>query len=193
MNETITAPADLPNEPAPQKARPGAKTPSSIAFVVGTLLFFLPFLEIKCNNMSLQKLSGAELATGYKINTPGSQNTLFEGLVKENTDNKPSISKNDNKEPNLYALAALALGALGLILSFTNIKAAGIGGLLTGSLAAASLIGLLIDVKRQLKSEMKFDGVTSDVNIAVDFTPWFYISIISFAVAAYFSYKRMKT
>ncbi|MET0463760.1 MAG: hypothetical protein ABW007_11435 [Chitinophagaceae bacterium] len=193
MTETSITPADIPNEPAPQKTQPAAKTPSSIAFIVGALLFFLPFLEIKCNNMSLQKLSGAELATGYKINAPGSQNTLFEGLVKENTDNKPAISKNENKEPNLYALAALALGALGLILSFTNIKAAGIGGVLTGSLAAASLIGLMIDVNRQLRSEMKLDGVTSDVNIAVDFTPWFYLSIVSFAVAAYFSYKRMKT
>ncbi|MCG2617619.1 hypothetical protein LZZ85_25185 [Terrimonas sp. NA20] len=193
MNETIAAPADIPNDPAPQKTHTSSKTPSSIAFAVGALLFFLPFLEIKCNNMSLQKLSGAELATGYKIKGPGSQNTLFEGLVRENTDNKPGISKDENKEPNLYALAALALGGLGLILSFTNIKAAGIGGVLTGSLAAAALIGLMIDVNRQLKSEMKFDGVSSDVSIAVDFTPWFYISIVSFALAAYFSYKRMKT
>jgi hypothetical protein len=193
MNETPIAQAAIPDEPAPQKTYSKAKRPSSIAFLIGALLFFLPFLEIKCNNMSLQKLTGAELATGYKIKGPGSQNTLFEGLLNENTTGKPAIAKDDNKQPNLFALSALALGALGLILSFTNIKAAGIGGLLTGALAAGSLIGLMIDVYRQLKAEMNFGEVKSDVNITVDFTPWFYLSVISFIAAAYFSYKRMKT
>lgn len=191
MTETTIAPPDIPTDPAPQKKPSGAKVPSSISFLIGTLLFFLPFLDIKCNNMSLQKLTGAELATGYKIKGPGSQNTLFEGLLNENTDNKPAVAKND-KEPNLFALAALALGALGLILSFTNIKAAGIGGVLTGALAAGSLIGLMIDVYRQLKSEISIGEVKSDVSITVDFTPWFYLSAISFIAAAYFSYKRMK-
>jgi hypothetical protein len=178
--------------PAEQKPQVKAKLPSTIAFAVGILLFLFPFIDIRCNSMSLQKVTGAELATGFKIDGPGSSNTLFNGLEKTTgPGGNISSTKNDKKDPNVYALVALALGAVGLLLSLSNLKAGGIGGLLTGALSAAALLGLLIDVRRQLKADI---GVMdSSINIAVDFTPWFYISVISFVVAAFFSYKRMKT
>jgi hypothetical protein len=192
MTETITTSPDIPPMPAEQKPQVKAKLPSTIAFAVGILLFLFPFIDIRCNSMSLQKVTGAELATGFKIDGPGSSNTLFNGLEKTTgPGGNISSTKNDKKDPNVYALVALALGAVGLLLSLSNLKAGGIGGLLTGALSAAALLGLLIDVRRQLKADI---GVMdSSINIAVDFTPWFYISVISFVVAAFFSYKRMKT
>lgn len=182
----------IPATPAPQTGAPKAKLPSTIAFAVGILLFFMPFVDIQCNNMSLQKVSGAELATGFKVKSPGTGNSLFDGLDKMGGETKTTVSSKDKKDPNVYALAALALGALGLLLSISNAKLGGIGGVLTGALSAASLIGLLIDIRRQLKADIGMDNQT-DINIAVEFTPWFYLAVISFIAAAYFSYKRMKT
>jgi len=193
MTDTITASPDIPPMPAAEKPHVRGKLPSTIAFAVGILLFLFPFIDIRCNNMSLQKVTGAALATGFKIDGPGSSNTLFNGLSKTaGPDSNLGLTKNDKKDPNVYALVALALGILGLLLSISNLKAGGIGGVLTGALSAAALVGLFVDVKRQIKADIGMDIDTS-VNIAVDFTPWFYISVIAFIAAAYFSYQRMKT
>jgi hypothetical protein len=192
MTESTTEQPAIPATPAPQPGAPKAKTPSTIAFAVGIVLFFMPFVDIQCNNMSLQKVSGAELATGFKIKSPGTGNSLFDGLDKTGGETKTSVSGGDKKDPNVYALAALALGAIGLLLSISNAKLGGIGGVLTGALSAASLIGLWIDIRQQLKADIGLDKQT-DINIAVEFTPWFYLAVISFIAAAYFSYKRMKT
>lgn len=192
MTESTSDQPAIPATPAPQAVAPKAKMPSTIAFVIGVVLFFMPFVDIQCNNMSLQKVSGAELATGFKIKSPGTGNSLFDGLDKMGGESKTSVSTGDKKDPNVYALAALALGALGLLLSISNAKLGGIGGVLTGALSAASLIGLWIDIRKQLKADIGMDKQT-DINIAVEFTPWFYLAVISFIAAAYFSYKRMKT
>jgi hypothetical protein len=37
-----------------------------------------------------------------------------------------------------------------------------------------------------------FDKLGDSIYIAVDFTPWFYIAVIAFLVAAFFCYKRMQ-
>lgn len=143
--------------------------------------------------MSLQKVNGAELATGFKIKGPDSGNSFLDGFGNGKSKTKTSFSNSDKKDPNVYALVALALGALGLLLSFSNARLGGIGGVLAGSLAAASLIGLLIDIKRQIKADLSLKDGDAGIKIAVDFTPWFYLAVVSFIVAAYFSYKRMKT
>lgn len=193
MTDTPITPQEIPQTPEPQKPQPRGKMPSVIAFAAGLLVFLLPFVEIRCNNMSLKKVSGAELATGFKMDALGTDNSLFNNLDKGLNGNTGSNSSNSGKkDPNVYALAALVLGALGLLLSFSNIKAGGIGGVLTGALAAASLIGLWIDIRKQLKTDLSVKDVGADVSISVDFTPWFYISVVGFITAAYFSYKRMK-
>ncbi|MBN8878579.1 MAG: hypothetical protein J0I32_13625 [Sphingobacteriales bacterium] len=193
MTEPITEQATIPAAPAPGNSTPRIKTPSTIAFAIGVLLFFMPFIDIRCNDMSLQKVNGAELATGFKIKGPDSGNSFLDGFGNGERKTKTGFSSNDKKDPNVYALAALALGALGLLLSFSNARLGGIGGVLTGSLAAASLIGLLIDIKRQIKADLSLKNGDAGIKIAVDFTPWFYLAVVSFIVAAYFSYKRMKT
>jgi hypothetical protein len=167
----------------------GTKFPSTVAFAVGVLLFFLPFIDIKCNNMSFQTINGVELATGFNIKGPGS-NSLFDDL--ENTTQTTS-NKKERRDPYMLALAALALGAAGLFLSFlNNSKAGGVGGFMTGLLAGASMIGMMVDVKTDLKKETLSDN-SSDVKISIDFTPWFFISLLAFLAAAYFSYRRWKT
>ena len=191
MTETSATPPEIPVMPAPQKPPIAGKMPSTIAFAVGIVLFFLPFVDIQCNNMSLKKISGTELATGFQLDGIGPRNSLLDGL-KNMGDATVKPSKTDKWDPNVYALSALALGAVGLLLSLSNMKAGGIGGVLTGALAAASLVGLWMDIRKQIRADVNIKDAGTGVNIAVEFTPWFYIAAVAFIAAAYFSYKRMK-
>ncbi|MGZ8552189.1 MAG: hypothetical protein ACXWV8_02210 [Chitinophagaceae bacterium] len=205
MSEIQTRASNIsPSATASQPGIFGTKIPSSVAFGIGVLLFFMPFLDIKCNTMILQKVSGVQLATGFEIKSPGAENTLVGSLEKMDKGDV-KVNKGEKKEPNLWALAALILGVIGLVLSLLNAKAGGPVGVITGILAAVALIATMIDVKSKLQAEMPglqkrargesvsgFDKLGDSIYIAVDFTPWFYIAIISFLVAAFFCYKRMQ-
>ena len=120
-----------------------------------------------------------------------------------------TTTKTDKKDPNLYAMVALGLGVLGLLLSFTNAKAAIGGAMVTGIGAAGAMIGMMLDVKKKVKLDIpggdkeggeiskgidKISETVSDkMNITVDFTPWFYIAVVAFLAAAFFCYKRMSS
>lgn len=112
----------------------------------------------------------------------------------------------------MYALIALGLGVLGLLLSFTNAKAALGGAMVTGVASAGALIGMMLDIKKKVKLDMpdmsdktpdndvgntidkigdKMNDLTDKMNISVEFTPWFYIAVLAFLAAAFFCYKRM--
>ena len=189
----------------------GTKIPSTVAFAIAILLFFLPFIDIKCNNMSLQQVSGIQLATGFQMKNKSSDSPLFNDFKTNEADQQitKSTTGTDKKDPNLFAMVALGLGVLGLLLSFTKAKA-GLGlSMFTGILAAAAMIGLMIDIKKKVKIDMPGSSRQSSgddmlglnkmgqeigdkMNISVDFTPWFYVAIIAFLAAAFFCYKRMQ-
>ena len=62
-------PIQPPTTPATSSAMPGmfgTRIPSSVAFAVGVLLFFLPFAEIKCSRTVLTQKSGLDIALGNK-------------------------------------------------------------------------------------------------------------------------------
>jgi hypothetical protein len=202
---------------APAAAAPGmfgTKMPATVAFAVAILLFLMPFIDIKCNNMSLQQVSGIQLATGFKMKNSSSDNSFLNDVKTDTVDKgiTKAATKTDKEEPNLYAMIALGLGVLGLLLSFTRAKAAISGAMVTGVASAGALIGMMLDIKKKAKLDMpnlsdktpdndvgntidkigdKMSGLTDKMNISVDFTPWFYISVIAFLAAAFFCYKRM--
>lgn len=199
---------------APSPGLFGSKIPSAIAFIVAVLLFFMPFVDIKCNNMSLQQVSGIQLATGFKMKNSSSDNSYLNDIKSETVDKNitKAATNTDKKDPNLYALIALGLGVLGLILSFTNAKAAIGGAMVTGIASAGAMIGMMLDLKKKVKMDIpdmsdktpdndvgntidkigdKMNNLTDKMNITVDFTPWFYVSVIAFLAAAFFCYKRM--
>jgi multidrug transporter EmrE-like cation transporter len=174
----------------------------------------MPFVDIKCNNMSLQQVSGIQLATGFKMKNNSSDNSFLNDVKSETVDNgiTKATTKTDKKEPNMYALIALGLGVLGLALSFTKVKVAIGGAMVTGIASAGALIGMMLDLKKKAKLEMpdmsdktpdndvgntldkiggKMNDLTDKLNISIDFTPWFYLSVIAFLAAAFFCYKRM--
>ena len=188
MDSSQTETPTIPVTPVP--VTPGilaTKIPATTSFVIALLVFLMPFLDIRCNEMSLKKINGVELATGYQIDSPGNSNSIFGGLEKKETS---SFSKKEKKESNIYALAALLIGVTGLALSLLNVKTAMAAAAATGGLAAASLIGLMLDINRQVSSEQA--AQSKNVVISVNFTVWFYLSVLAFLAAAYFSYQRMR-
>jgi len=219
LNQPTSEPAKPTPPPVytPSATSPGmfgTKIPSTVAFVVGVLLFFMPFIDIKCNGTSLQTVSGLQLATGFTMKN-SDNNSFLDNNKTDNADEgtTKTTKKSDNKDPNLYAMIALGLGVLGLALAFTNAKAAIGGAMVTGIACAGALIGLMLDVKKNIKSSIPGAGGSSKtddggtgigegldkigqemndkLNITVDFTPWFYIAVIAFLAAAFFCYKRM--
>lgn len=186
----------------------GTKIPSTVAFAIAVLLFFLPFIDIKCNTISLQTVSGVQLATGFKMKNNSSDNSFLNDVKTDSVDKTitKATTSTDDKDPNLYAMIALGLGILGLVLSFTKAKAAIGVAMVTGVASAAAMVGLLLDIKKKVKMDMPDTGSGNDIsdgidkigktvsdkmNISVDFTPWFYIALIAFLAAAFFCYKRM--
>jgi hypothetical protein len=114
-----------------------------------------------------------------------------------------TTTKTDKKEPNLYAMIALGLGIIGLLLSFANAKAALGGAMATGILSAGALIGLMLDIKKKVKLDLPktntdnevgdtFNKLGENMNISVVFTHWFYVAVIAFLAAALFCYRRMQ-
>jgi hypothetical protein len=202
MSETTT-PVDISTIPAkdPGPVLLKTKTPSVIGFGVGLLLFFLPFLDIKCNSMVLQKVSGVQLATGFKVGGPGTDNSLVGNLERlDNYNGNVNLAKG-RRSPNIPALVALVLGIAGLALALRDVKK---GSFIAAALAVAALIITMIDVKSKLKSEMTasrqadLEGFSTrgsfndDVLLSVDFAPGFYLAILAFAAAGYFSYRWIR-
>ena len=188
----------------------GSKVPATTAFVVAVLLFLMPFVDIKCNGSSLKKFNGLELATGYKVDMDGQNNSLLD-KAKETTVNT-TAKVTDKSKKSLYMLIALIVGGVGLILSFTNAKAFLAIAMLSGILGAGGLIMGMIDIKKDAKISTpnlkdktpdndvgntidkigdKMSDLSDNIKITVDFTPWFYIAVIAFLAAAFFCYKRM--
>lgn len=192
---------------APVSAGPGmfgTKIPSSVAFFVGILLFLLPFAELKCSGTTFANKSGLDYAMGNNWKT-------VNGMMGKNDiqDAATSTDKMQKGNTQYLALAAAGLGVLGLLLAFSGAKGGGIGGLVTGALSAASLIGLMIDEKNNFSTSLKnqainkvkegsdslgFDkigGGMDNMKPIMAFTPWFYIAIVAFLAGAFFCYKRM--
>ena len=190
--------------PIPSPGIFGTKIPSSVAFVAGVLLFLLPFAEIKCGGTKMMSNTGLNIAIGgkWKVESGG-----LTGKDQE-TELKSKADKDKMGNARYFAIAALGLGILGLLLSFTNGKTAGSTGILTGVLSAGALIGTMLEIKKWFnqgiaKNDMQktqdgmdnlgLDKIGDQISnkFTLDFTPWFYVAIIAFLVAAFFSYRRM--
>lgn len=196
MNGTEPTTSYVPAPPSPAPGIFGTKIPSGVAFAVGILLFLLPFAEVKCNGNSLANNTGLGIATGMEWKT---SNSMF-GNDFMGGGNSSKVDNNQKQDPNIYAIIALALGIIGFALSLTNVRASMGSALVSGILSAGALIGLMIDLKKDVKtplgdkSDNDFaDKIGDNMSITLDFTPWFYIAVIAFLVAAFFCYKRIQS
>ncbi len=181
-NTQVPAPA-----PAPAEFRV-SKVPASLLFTIGALLFLFPFLDFKCNNFSVVKITGLELATGTHFRSATPDQSLVGTL--ERTTGYVSKEAMGSNEPNYFALAALVLGVVGIILALLNGRNAAIGAMIAGMLAVASLIGLMIDIKSDINKAVEANA--DAVGLRFTFTPLFFLALLFFIGAAFFSYRRSK-
>jgi hypothetical protein len=175
----------------PSSAKPVRGRLSPIFFLLGVVFFFLPFVDIRCNNVSLQQVSGINLATGFKIKTTKT-GSLLDNL-DQSDNNDLAITKNGGERKfNAYALIALITGFAGLVISLLHFKGRETLGIITGVGAAAALVGLMADIKSQVKLDISAKTDSLNIRVAVDFTPWFYITIAVFLIGAYLSYIAIR-
>jgi hypothetical protein len=170
----------------------GTKIPATAAFLIAILLFLLPFAEVRCNGSAMASNTGLGIAMGSEWKEVVTKNIFGESLSSNN--NKKEF--NQKRDPNIFAIAALALAVLGLLIAFLNFSGGGKVNLFIGLLAAASLIAMLIDLKSKAKSDDSIKSSDANFNmgmkITVGGTGWFYFALILFFAAAFFSWQRSK-
>lgn len=163
---------------------------SSASFLVAILLFLLPFVEIKCNDQPLASNTGIGLAFGTDYKTTSQMKTLDNPFGK--TSSEKAVTEKQKGEMYVSALIALILGAIGLALSMVNSKP-NTAGVIIASLAAICLIVLMIQIQMDIKDKPLKGGEDdfgSNIKVTAEFTAWYYLSLISFIAAAFFSYRR---
>ncbi len=180
----------------------GTKIPSTAAFLVAILVFLLPFSEIKCGGSTLMNKSGLDYALGKEWKFAGGYG---KDMMKD-MGTKTGGEKEGNAR--IFILAALGLGVLGLLTSFAAGKTGSRIGLVSGILGAGVLIGFMFDIKKWFNDGLakqaaekttegadsmgfeKIGNTMNDIKPTLAFTPWFYIAVVAFLLAAFFCFRR---
>lgn len=167
------------------------KYTSSIAWLVGILLFLLPFVEIRCNDAPFAQNTGLGLALGIDYKVTGQMRT-FQNTFEDKTDTKSKVSKESGKQ-YVFALVALLLGLAGLVFSLMSGPTGRIQAVI-GVLAALCLIALMIQLKMDVSDRTKggadSDELGNQVKVTASFTAWYWLSLLSFLAAAFFGWRR---
>jgi hypothetical protein len=193
--QTPTTPVPSPSQ-ASSTGLFGTKIPASAAFLIAVLLFLLPFAEVKCNGAAMASNTGLGIATGSEWKEEVTKNIFGNSFDSSFGNDQPEHKKEmEKQDPNKFAIAALALGIIGLLIAFLASKSGGTANLIIGILAAASLIAMLIDLRSKAKSDnsIKSSDFNAGVSITVDGTSWCYLAIILFILGGIFCYMRGKT
>ena len=179
-------PVRSPEQPAVSRSSFPITKIVPVPFIAGVLLFLAPFIDIRCNDVSLQQVSGVGLATGFEIKTK--DNSL---LGKLGADDDIIIKKSGKRNGNVYALLALILGVSGVLMSLLKFRGRELWTIITGIGAAAALIGLMIDVRSQLRVDLSLRNDDTNISLVVQFTPWYYLALIAFLVGAFLGYRSL--
>ncbi|MFT3981279.1 MAG: hypothetical protein QM687_12460 [Ferruginibacter sp.] len=166
-------------------------------YLVALLLFFLPFLNIKCNDQTIASITGKDFVTGFNMKEKAGD-SFFGGMFKDRnkttgneSDTDSSRSALDKKEdkiekPNVLAIISFVAGILALVFVFVKLNYARLMASIAGGIAALLLLLIFFQFKSQT-TELSSGGMGFDIKMS--FTIWFFLSIILFIVGAYFSYK----
>jgi len=166
----------------------GGNIPSAAAFLVGSLLFLLPFAEVRCNGTALANNTGLGIAMGRDWKEVVTKNILGVSDATETTEKREYTESHD---PNAFAIIALALGIIGFLVAVLAVARKSNINFYIGLLAAASLVAMLLDLRSKAKSDTSLNSSKLDI-ITVDGTAAYYISVILFIVAAILSVQRSR-
>jgi uncharacterized membrane protein len=164
------------------------------SFAAGILLFLLPFAELKCSSMTLADNTGIGIALGtqWKVIMVGGADDFMKKAKESVKDEKKNPLQ---AGPNIFAIVSLVAAAIGIAFAFSNQKHRAMAGMSAGILAAIMLIAVMVQYKLAMKSALSDNSKgMMDVNMGmvlkVQFTMWYFLSLASFAAAAFFSYKH---
>lgn len=159
----------------------------SIAFLVALLLFLLPFVNIRCNGRDFASNTGLGLALGANYKTVSQLNA-----GDKNVDREITVTEKQSGKMYISCLIALLLGVAGLVLSLSRREQARLTAMI-GLLAALALIVLMIQIRYDIGDRSHrpvTTGLDTSLKVTAEFTAWYYLSVLSFIVAAFLSYPR---
>ncbi len=117
---------------------------SASFFAVILICFFLPFVSISCQNLSVLKLSGIDLVTGTTMNTP----------------NLGSQAQQEKLPPDARAILAFTAAAVGLGTSFSQKRRSTLFSAISGVIGFCSLLWLKSSIDAELaKQGSDFMGI----------------------------------
>ncbi|HEV7332209.1 MAG TPA: hypothetical protein VGN63_14325 [Flavisolibacter sp.] len=170
---------------------------TTAAYALALLLFLLPFFDIKCNNISMAKLSGINMATGSKPSLSREMEDMQNSFPGERR--RASASVDGEGQLFITALFALLLGVAGLLYSIFNKGENQRPGMYIGGLGALALIGSWIQVSSYVSENARSQGgpqpddrFSAMINISASPTFWFILCLLLFLAAAFISYQKSK-
>lgn len=168
---------------------------SSISLIVGLLLFLLPFAEMKCMGIKLLSNTGIGIARGSEWQVLESRNRVSK-KINEKMETKDG--KNLLKDrPNIFLLVAMASAIFGIGMTYASQPWKYRAGMWSGIVCCVMMVAMMIQLRFEMKAGMnKIPDKDNELGagfkniVQLKFTIWYYLSLIGFALAAYFNYKK---
>ena len=159
----------------------------SVAYLLGLLLFFLPFVELKSKAIEIgdmkiegfyMKSRGIDLATGTSASATAGDTTL-------------NINKGLSSDREIFALLAALFGLAALIISFLTFRKRPLVSAVAGLLAAISMTALYFDLENTMRETKQGSAdILSGLGVTMGFTLWFYLSLLCFLIGTLLSFMQ---
>lgn len=150
----------------------------TVFFAIALLFFLLPFVKIEVAGELRWTITGIEILSGKLDQTQ---------QIKSKHGFLMSVSTSETIDKNIYVASSVFFGLIGCIVSLFNFRAKSIITGVLGILAATCLIILYVQISNQSDNTL---ASLLKVVFVVKFTLWYFLSLISFLAAAFFSYRQ---
>jgi hypothetical protein len=163
---------------------------STVSFTLGFLLFFMPFVQLKCKtdkkgleksgvvwqNLSPVSMTGFEMITGKVQTTKPSETSSTQKLYEVSIHSVP------------FAILAFLTGIIGFTFSLIDFGGRPITIVVTGTLSAICLLVVRFTFINNLNPGLHLEHAKLEDIVELKFTAWFYLSMASFVLAAVSGY-----
>ena len=176
---------------------------SNGTYILALLLFFMPFINIKCNDRPLASITGKDLVMGYD-SKKALKNSMFKNfpeqdktksidqsekdksLEEESSDSDEEKAFKDVEKPNPLAIASVLMCLIGIIFSFIKTRVAVLTAAIAGALSCVLLIFIFLSMFPKMH---ELDAGLNYLSMSVSFSFWFYLCIIVLGIGSYFAHR----
>jgi hypothetical protein len=165
----------------------------SATSVIALLLFFLPFVELKCKKTDRDDLSG--LSSSIEENSVTVKMTGFgmmQGKIQNHKDSLSILGSKDEKmiRPQILVTIAFIVGLIGLVFSMITFGERSLVVTSAHALAAMMLSIERFYFKKSLDPGFHLQHAKVEDMVEVNFSLWFYLSTALFILAGFLAYKQ---